>query len=68
MSKININGWIFLDKPIGMTSNYALQKIRKIFRNSKAGFIGTLDPLASGCLPIAFGNSNKINKIYRKSQ
>ena len=66
MSRININGWIFLDKPIGMTSNYALQKIRKIFRNSKAGFIGTLDPLASGCLPIALGTATKLIKYIEK--
>tara|TARA_B100000963_G_C22541742_1_gene632507 strand:+ start:161 stop:1054 length:894 start_codon:yes stop_codon:yes gene_type:complete len=66
MNKSNINGWIFLDKPIGMTSNYALQKIRKIFKNCKAGFVGTLDPLASGYLPIALGKATKLIKYIEK--
>ena len=66
MSKINLNGWLFLDKPIGMTSNKALQKIRKIFRNCKAGFVGTLDPLASGTLPIALGTATKLIRYIEK--
>ena len=56
----NLDGWLFVDKPIGISSNHALQKIRKIFNNCKAGYIGTLDPLASGCLPIALGSATKI--------
>ena len=55
-----ISGWFFLDKPIGITSNSVLQKIRKVFNKSKAGFVGTLDPLASGFLPIALGPATKI--------
>ncbi len=62
----NLNGWFFLDKPIGMTSNFALQKIRRIFNNSKAGFVGTLDPLASGFLPIALGKATKIVPFIEK--
>ena len=62
----NLNGWFFLDKPIGMTSNFALQKIRRIFNNSKAGFVGTLDPLASGFLPIALGKATKIIPFIEK--
>ena len=57
MNLNNSSGWFFLDKPIGMTSNFALQKIRRIYNNSKAGFVGTLDPLASGFLPIALGKA-----------
>ena len=54
-----IDGWIFLDKPIGVSSNKTLQTVRKIFNNCKAGYVGTLDPLASGFLPIAIGNATK---------
>ena len=67
MSTNNWSGWFFLDKPIGVTSNFALQKIRKIFYNSKAGFVGTLDPLASGFLPIALGKATKIIPFIEKS-
>ena len=59
MKKNKINGWIFLDKPIGISSNSALQKVRKIFDCCKAGYVGTLDPLASGFLPIALGDATK---------
>ena len=59
MKKNKINGWIFLDKPIGISSNSALQKVRKIFNYCKAGYVGTLDPLASGFLPIALGDATK---------
>ena len=62
----NWSGWFFLDKPIGITSNFALQKIRRIFNNSKAGFVGTLDPLASGFLPIALGKATKIIPFIEK--
>ena len=60
--KKNLIGWIFLDKPIGMSSNIALQNVRKIYENCKAGYIGTLDPLASGFLPIALGKATKTIK------
>ena len=66
MNSNNSSGWFFLDKPIGMTSNFALQKIRRIFNNSKAGFVGTLDPLASGFLPIALGKATKIIPFIEK--
>ncbi|MAI76348.1 MAG: tRNA pseudouridine(55) synthase TruB [Pelagibacteraceae bacterium TMED65] len=56
----NISGWILIDKPIGVTSNYVLQKIKKIFKNKKAGYVGTLDPLASGFLPVAIGKATKV--------
>ena len=59
MKKNKINGWIFLDKPIGISSNSVLQKVRKIYNYCKAGYVGTLDPLASGFLPIALGDATK---------
>ena len=66
MNKKNWSGWFFLDKPIGITSNFALQKIKRIFNNSKAGFVGTLDPLASGYLPVALGKATKIIPFIEK--
>ena len=55
-------GGFFLDKPIGISSNNALQKVKNLFGNCKAGYVGTLDPLASGFLPIAIGKSTKTIK------
>ena len=63
----NINGWIFLDKPKGITSNCALQRVRKLFLGCKAGYVGTLDPLASGFLPIALGKTTKFIKFLERS-
>lgn len=54
-----INGWINLDKPEGITSTKAVAIIRRIFNAQKAGHAGTLDPLASGILPIALGEATK---------
>lgn len=54
-----VHGWLILDKPVGMTSTEAVSRIRRIFGERKAGHAGTLDPLASGCLPIAFGEATK---------
>jgi tRNA pseudouridine55 synthase len=54
-----VNGWIALDKPIGMTSTQALGKVRRHLNAQKIGHGGTLDPLASGILPIAMGEATK---------
>jgi tRNA pseudouridine55 synthase len=54
-----INGWVVLDKPVGMTSTQAVGKIRWLFNAQKAGHAGTLDPLATGILPIALGEATK---------
>ncbi len=54
-----VNGILLLDKPIGISSNAALQKARRLFRAEKAGHTGVLDPLASGLLPICFGEATK---------
>jgi tRNA pseudouridine55 synthase len=56
----NWNGWFVLDKPHGMSSNDALQKVRRHFGKVKAGHAGTLDPLATGILPIALGEATKV--------
>ncbi len=54
-----IDGWILLDKPLGISSTSAVSKVRWIFDARKAGHAGTLDPLASGMLPIALGEATK---------
>ncbi len=54
-----INGWVILDKPVGVTSTSAVNRVRRAFEASKAGHAGTLDPLASGILPIALGEATK---------
>ncbi len=65
----NINGWIILDKQIGVTSRQAVTKISKILNIKKIGHGGTLDPLASGVLPIAVGEATKcISFIQNKNK
>ena len=54
-----VNGWIVLDKRIGMTSTQSVGAVRRIFDAQKAGHAGTLDPLATGILPIALGEATK---------
>ena len=58
-TKQNIHGWIALDKPEGLGSTQALAKVKRLFNAAKAGHGGTLDPLASGLLPIALGEATK---------
>ena len=57
----NITGILLLDKPLGVTSNDALQKVKRLFRARKAGHTGSLDPLATGLLPICFGDATKVS-------
>ena len=59
MPKRAVSGWIILDKPYGMTSTQAVAKLRWLFSAEKAGHAGTLDPLATGLLPIALGEATK---------
>jgi tRNA pseudouridine55 synthase len=54
------NGILLLDKPIGMSSNAALQRVRRMLAADKAGHVGSLDPLATGMLPICLGEATKI--------
>ena len=69
---LEISGWLILDKPVGVTSTHAVSKARWLYQAKKAGHAGTLDPLASGILPIAFGEATKTvpfvmdsRKVYR---
>jgi tRNA pseudouridine55 synthase len=57
--KHDVHGWVVLDKPVGMTSTHAVAIIKRLFAAKRAGHAGTLDPLASGCLPIALGEATK---------
>jgi tRNA pseudouridine55 synthase len=57
--KRDIHGWIVLDKPVGMTSTHAVAIVKRLFAAKRAGHAGTLDPLASGGLPIALGEATK---------
>ena len=54
-----ISGWLVFDKPLGMTSTQAVTRVRHLYGAAKAGHAGTLDPLATGVLPIALGEATK---------
>ena len=54
-----INGWVILDKPLGISSSQAVGKVKWLLNAAKAGHGGTLDPLATGILPIALGEATK---------
>ena len=56
-----VDGVLLLDKPLGLTSNDALQKVRRLFSAAKGGHTGTLDPLATGLLPLCFGEATKFS-------
>ncbi|TVP45917.1 MAG: tRNA pseudouridine(55) synthase TruB [Halomonas sp.] len=67
-----VNGVLLLDKPKGLSSNHALQRVRRLFQAQKAGHTGTLDPMATGLLPICLGEATKFSshlleadKMYR---
>ncbi|GHB12091.1 tRNA pseudouridine(55) synthase TruB [Salinicola rhizosphaerae] len=67
-----INGVLLLDKAAGMSSNHALQRARRLYQARKAGHTGTLDPMATGLLPVCFGEATKFSahlldadKVYR---
>lgn len=67
-----IDGLLLVDKPAGVTSNRALQSVRRLYRAEKAGHTGTLDPIATGLLPVLFGEATKFgsslldaDKTYR---
>src|SRR5450631_2889575 len=70
--KRDVHGWVVLDKPVGMTSTHAVSVVKRLFTAKRAGHAGTLDPLASGCLPVALGEATKTvpfvmdgRKLYR---
>ena len=57
----DIDGVLILDKPLGLSSNQALQQVRRLYRARKAGHCGSLDPLASGLLPLCFGQATRFS-------
>ena len=70
--KRDVHGWIVLDKPVGMSSTHAVSVVKRLLQAKRAGHAGTLDPLASGVLPIALGEATKTvsfvmegRKVYR---
>jgi tRNA pseudouridine55 synthase len=70
--KRDVHGWVALDKPVGMSSTHAVSVVKRLFQAKRAGHAGTLDPLASGVLPIALGEATKTvpfvmegRKVYR---
>jgi tRNA pseudouridine55 synthase len=63
-----VDGWICLDKPLGLTSTQAVGRLRFLLRAEKAGHAGTLDPLATGVLPIAFGEATKTVPIVQAGE
>lgn len=62
-----VNGILLLDKPVGLTSNAALQQVKRLFKAAKAGHTGNLDPLASGLLPLCFGEATKFSAFLLDS-
>lgn len=61
--KRRIDGVLLLDKPVGLTSNAALQKAKRLYRAEKAGHTGTLDPFATGLLPLCLGEATKFSQF-----
>ncbi len=62
-SRRAVHGVLLLDKPVGLSSNAALQQVKRLYRAEKAGHTGTLDPLASGLLPLCFGAATKFSQV-----
>ena len=58
-----VHGVLLLDKPLGLSSNNALQRCKWLLRAEKAGHTGTLDPLATGVLPLCFGAATKFSQL-----
>jgi len=63
----DVDGILLLDKPLGRSSNSALQKVRYLFNAKKAGHTGSLDPLATGVLPLCFGQASKVTSFLLDS-
>lgn len=61
--KRKVDGVLLLDKPVGLTSNAALQKAKRLYRAEKAGHTGTLDPFATGLLPLCLGEATKFSQF-----
>jgi len=64
-TRVAINGWVNLDKPVGVASTQAVAQLKRFFNAKKVGHAGTLDPLATGVLPVAFGEATKAVPIVQ---
>ena len=62
-----VHGILLLDKPLGLSSNQALQQVKRLLRAEKAGHTGSLDPLATGMLPLCFGQATKLCGLLLES-
>lgn len=65
--KREVSGILLLDKPLGVSSNHALQQVKRLYQAEKAGHTGSLDPLASGMLPICLGEATKLSGVLLDS-
>ena len=63
----SIDGIVILDKAKGLTSNAALQEVKRLFEANKAGHTGSLDPLATGVLPLCLGEATKVSQFLLNS-
>jgi tRNA pseudouridine55 synthase len=63
----DVTGIVLLDKPLGLSSNHAVQRVKRLFNANKAGHTGSLDPLASGVLPICLGHATKVSAFLLAS-
>src|SRR5579864_1669339 len=63
----SVHGILLLDKPANMTSNGALQRVKRLFEAKKAGHTGSLDPIATGMLPLCFGEATKFSQFLLES-
>ena len=63
----DISGIIVIDKPLGLSSNQVLQRVKRLFNARKAGHTGALDPQASGVLPICLGEATKFSQLLLDS-
>lgn len=62
-----MDGVLIVDKPAGITSHGVVQRIRKLFNTSKVGHLGTLDPMATGVLPVCIGRATRIGRFFATS-
>lgn len=67
-AKRDVSGLLLLDKPPGMTSNAALQRVRRLFAARKAGHTGSLDPIATGMLPLCLGEATKLSAFLLRAE
>ena len=67
MMRQAVNGILLLDKPVDISSNGALQRVKRLFNARKAGHTGSLDPIATGMLPLCFGEATKFSQFLLES-